>query len=524
MAKAESTRARIPDAPASVRDKIHSIEDLGAIAAREKAAGRSVVLCHGVFDLVHLGHVRHIEAARREGDVLIATCTSDPHVNRGPGRPVFTDVMRAEMLASLATVDYVGINDAATAEPLLEVIQPSVYIKGSEYENPEDDVTGKIREERELVERFGGRLAFTKEITFSSSSLLNRHVDPYEPVLRDFLDRIRDAGGVERLHGLIESVADMKVVLVGDTIIDEYSYVTSLGKASKENMVATLHSDNELFAGGVIAAARHVASFVREVEIVTTLGEGDPHEQLVRDSLPPNVTLSVVHLPGRPTTRKQRMVENSSLQKLFEVYFMRDDPLDAPVCARIDALVRERVTQADMAIVTDFGHGLIGPGTVSILCQEARFLAVNAQTNSGNQGYNLITKYPRADFICIDAPEARLAVSDRYSDIANVTEHGLRRRIDCSRIIVTHGANGCYHYADEQGVGHAPAFTKRVVDTVGAGDAFFVVAAPMVAAGANIRDAAFIGNAAGAMKVGIVGHRSSVDKVPLLKYIHRLLK
>jgi sugar/nucleoside kinase (ribokinase family) len=218
------------------------------------------------------------------------------------------------------------------------------------------------------------------------------------------------------------------------------------------------------------------------------------------------------------------MVEQGYLQKLFEVYFMKDDPLDEDQRAEIDELVRERVRSSDVTVVTDFGHGLIDPSTVEILCREARFLAVNAQSNSGNHGYNLITKYPRADFICIDAPEARLAAHDRFNDIGSIIESRLRTAIDCPNMIVTHGSHGCYPYTDGRGVGHVPAFTKQVVDTVGAGDAFFVVAAPLMAAGGSIEDVAFVGNAAGAMKVGIVGHRSSVEKAPLLKYVTRLLK
>jgi rfaE bifunctional protein nucleotidyltransferase chain/domain len=504
--------------------KIKTIEELGEISRSVQAQGRTVALCHGVFDLVHLGHVRHIQAASSEADVVMVTITADRYVNKGPGRPIFPERMRAEMLASLANVDWVGINQDSSAEPILDTVRPDIYVKGSDYENPEDDVTGKIRTEREAVERHGGRIVFTRDVTFSSSSLMNRYFDIYDPPLRDYLQKVRENGGAERLLKLVDKVQDMHVVLVGDTIIDEYQYVTALGKSSKENIVATLFKNREQFAGGVIAAANHVASFCKSVEIVTTLGGDDYPAAFLRAHIRPNVKLTPIRVENRPSTRKLRYVELGYLHKLFEVYTMNDAPVDEAVRNEIDRITAERVRDADVVIVTDFGHGMIASSTIDTLIKNSKFLAVNAQSNSGNHGYNLITKYPRADYICIDAPEARLAATDKFSDIASVIVDGLRGKIDCDAMIITHGSFGCYPFSSKTGVARVPAFTKTVVDTVGAGDAFLTITAPLVAAGGNIEDVAFIGNAAGAIKVGIVGHRSSVEKVPLVKFVTALLK
>ena len=151
------------------RDKIQSLADLAITVEQLKSKGNTVVLCHGVFDLVHMGHIKHLESALREGDILIVTVTCDGHVNKGPGRPIFPDHMRAELLAAIEFVDYVAINYEPTAEYVLSTVRPSVYVKGSDYENPEDDLTGGIVRERDAVEEHGGRIVFTKDITFSSS-------------------------------------------------------------------------------------------------------------------------------------------------------------------------------------------------------------------------------------------------------------------------------------------------------------------------------------------------------------------
>ncbi|BAE48866.1 ADP-heptose synthase [Paramagnetospirillum magneticum AMB-1] len=508
----------------AARDKVQSIESLAERAEKAREAGKTVVLCHGVFDLVHLGHVRHVEAARREGDILFVTLTADRFVNKGPGRPIFSENMRAEMLAALACVDGVGVNHGSSAESVLDAIKPDIYVKGSDYENPDEDITGKINSEREAVERHGGRVVFTKDITFSSSSLINRYLDVYDPPLRDCLNSLRERDALNDILELIEKIKDMKVLLVGDTIMDEYQFVTPQGKAQKENIIATLFRGREEYAGGVIAAANHVASFCREVEIITGLGGETDDEAFIRSHLRDNVRLTTVSMPGRPTTRKTRYVEPSHTRKMFEVYVMDDAPLAAAQVKVLDQLIADRAPEFDVVIVTDFGHGLVGPSTIDVLVKHSRFLAVNAQTNSGNFGFNMITKYPKADYVCIDAPEARLAVGDKFSDIRDVVGTMLPKRIECPRMIVTHGGHGCYTYDCATEMHRIPAFTKQVVDTVGAGDAFLAVTSPLVAAGGSMEHVGFIGNAAGAMKVGIVGHRKSVEKVPLVKFVTALLK
>jgi sugar/nucleoside kinase (ribokinase family) len=237
------------------------------------------------------------------------------------------------------------------------------------------------------------------------------------------------------------------------------------------------------------------------------------------------VQLHAVPTSGRPTTRKIRQIDSGpALRKLFEVYHMDDTPFDAELRATVDDLIRDRIRGADVVIVTDFGHGLIARSTIDILVAGAPFLAVNAQTNSANHGFNPVTRYPRADFICIDAPEARFAVNEKFATPQRLLDELLPSRMQCDRAIVTWGAQGCYARDQNGVVVHIPAFTRSAVDTVGAGDAFFAVAAPLAAAGGNMRDVAFVGNAAGAIKVGIVGHRSSVEKVPVLKYLSVLFK
>jgi rfaE bifunctional protein nucleotidyltransferase chain/domain len=510
-----------PEAP---RDKVRTVEELAPILNGLRQAGRIVVQAHGTFDLLHIGHVRHLEAARELGDVLVVTLTADRFVNKGPGRPVFGEELRAEMLANLQYVDWVAINSDPDAVGAINRLRPDIYVKGKDYQNPQGDVTGKIVAEREAVESHGGRIHFTDEVVFSSTELINRHLNVFEPHIREHLRTQRDDGGLAKMLELLDRVRDYRVVLVGDAIIDEYQYALPMGKPPKESVIAARYQDRELFAGGVFAAANHVASFCKQVDVVTCLGSLDDHEELIRQSLRPNVTLHAIRRQGAPTTLKRRFVDPSCMRKLFEVYVMNDEPLTDDLQQDLNGLISDLAPGADVVTATDFGHGLLGPSAIRTLSERSPFLAVNTQSNTANMGYNLITKYPRADYVCIDAPEARLAVSDPVSPIGDIAHRIMSEAIDCPKIIITHGKHGCVTLERGGFVHTIPALARKVVDTVGAGDAFLSITAPLVAAGGAIHQVGFIGNVVGALKVEIVGHRQCVEKPAVIKGITALLK
>lgn len=500
--------------------KIKTLAELATDADIYRRAGRRVVLTNGVFDLLHLGHVRYFEEAARQGDVLLVVVTADEFVNKGPSRPHFPHDIRAEMVASLSCVDGVVISHAGSAVNAIFEIQPDVYVKGPDYKDTSKDITGNILEEQRAVESHGGRIHFTDDITFSSSALINQYLDTSSIELRDYLAQHKDFG--HRAPALIERIAGLRVLVIGETIIDEYTYVSPLGKPPKENVLATLRVDNEVFAGGVIATANHAAGFCAHVEVLTCLGETEAYEALVLQSLLPNVTLNSIIRPG-PTVRKTRFIDSAYLRKLFEVYTMDDTPLGGRVEDQLISEIARRAKDFDVVLVNDFGHGMITSKVRAALMACPTFLALNVQSNAGNFGYNLATKYSRADYVCLDAPEARLAISTKEPDLTVVADV-LRDRIHIGQLILTHGSEGCITSGFRGDVAHVPAFTRRIVDTMGAGDAFFAVTSLLAAASDDLEMIGFIGNAVGAIKVGILGHRKAVEKLPTLAYIRTLLK
>jgi bifunctional ADP-heptose synthase (sugar kinase/adenylyltransferase) len=189
----------------------------------------------------------------------------------GTARPFLGEALRAEMLANLHMSTGLRSTDP-DAVSAINLLHPGVYVKGKDYQNPEGDVTGKIVAERKAVESHGGRIHFTDEVVFSSTELINRHLNVFEPHLREHLKTMRDDGGLAKMLELIDRIRDYRVLVVGDAIIDEYQYVLPMGKPPKESVIATRFQDRELFAGGVVAAANHVASFCKQVDVITAWG------------------------------------------------------------------------------------------------------------------------------------------------------------------------------------------------------------------------------------------------------------
>lgn len=506
-----------------VNKKVKSLDELSEIIQRLKKEGKRIVHCHGAFDLLHPGHIRYFHEAKKEGDILVVTLTQDRHVGKGPGRPVFNQQLRLESIAALECVDYVALNEWPTAVETIKKIKPDVYVKGKEYEKREDDITGGIFKEEEAICSVGGRIHFTDDITFSSTELLNTHFPVFPDEAKDFLNSFRSRYSAGEIIQKLKDLSRLKVLVIGDTIIDEYHYCRAIGKSPKETILTTKFIEEERFAGGVLATANHVANFCKDVKLVTCLGAENNHEEFILSHLKNNIQPDFFYREDAPTIVKRRFVDPSFLTKMFQESFLNDTPLPKHIDGEICDCLIKNLDNYDLVIASDFGHSLIGENIIEVLSQKARFLAVNTQTNSANTGYNLVTKYPRADFACIDEPEIRLATSSRFGDIKELIKR-ISGKLNCEKIAATMGHRGSITYGGDNNFYEIPVLSHEVVDRVGAGDAYLSVAAPCVAMGYPMDMVGFIGNAVGALAVLIVCNRSSVEQVPLFKFITTLLK
>ncbi len=504
-------------------DKIRSISEAAGIVEVLRSQGKRIVLCHGVFDLLHIGHIRHFSRARKMGDVLLVTVTPDRFVDKGPYRPAFNELHRAEAIAALDAVDYVAINEWDTAEETLRLVKPDVYVKGSEFCAPADDPTGKMSKEAQVAEETGARLACTEDIVFSSGNLLNNRFRRLPEGMSNFIHHFRRHHSPEAIFTVLQAMKDLKVLIVGDAILDDYQMTEILGRSSKDPILAARALSNQMHAGGALAVANHVAGLSDQVHLLTVIGSADGEDDTVRALLRPQITPHFIVGRNAATIIKRRFLDEDSLSKLFEVYIMNNGDPNAEQDAEILSGIQELVSCYDLVIAADFGHGAISKRSAEYLSREAPYLCVMTQLNAGNKGQCTIRRYPKADFACISDREVRLEMQDPHCDL-NRSVQDIAESLDCSTFVMTRGEKGCVTWSPSDGIIEVPAFADNVVDRVGAGDAFLSVAALASYLGADVTVTAFLGNIAGALAVGTLGNSEFIDTIAVRKWTDALLK
>lgn len=502
--------------------KLFRIEELGEFSKKWKSEGKTIAHCHGCFDLMHLGHIKHFESAKKMADILIVTLTQDKFVNKGPGRPVFNEYQRAEAIAALECVDYVAINAWATAEETIRIIKPDFYVKGPDYKIQTNDVTNNIGKEENAVIEVGGVLKITEDDTFSSSKLINSHFSQLSDHLQEYLTSFKKKYTVEEILGHIEGLKNLKVLVIGDTIIDEYHTCTPLGKSSKSPTISTIYRHGVSYAGGILAIANHINEYVANVHLISVLGDTNSQEELIKEKLNPSITSNFLVRKKAPTNTKRRYLDTYLNLKLFEVTFIEDSYISKDLEQEFISHFNQVKDNYDLIVLADFGHGFITPTIIEVLENSNKFLCINAQTNSNNFGYNYITKYHKANYISIDEKELRLPFGDAYGDVENLILK-LKDITNTNNIQITLGAAGSVIY-NNGAYTYFPAFASSVKDSVGAGDAVLSLTSLCSYTNVPAEIAGFIGNCTGSLAVNILGNEHPVYKKDLVKFISHFIK
>ena len=353
--------------------------------------------------------------------------------------------------------------------------------------------------------------------------MIDNFSNPYPGEIRDFLAKFKEKYDFSSIQQNIDSLKKLKVLIVGDGIVDEYHYCEPMGKSAKANIIVNRYLENEVFAGGAFAIANHISSLCDEVQLVTLLGKDDSREDFISKNLKPNVGAKFFFREDGPTIVKKRYIHNYSNQKLFEINFINDRFVDGEIEKQVIDYFESVVHQYDLVLVSDFGHGFISEKIFNSIEENAKILAINTQTNAANAGYNLITKYHNPNYVCLDEPEIRLAAQQKHSDIEGIAQK-IRESLNAHFLIVTMGKKGSLGVNREGNVNRTPVFSTQVIDTIGAGDAFFAFTAPCFAQGLPLDLVSFVGNAVGALAVQIVCNKRAIEKDELLEFINSLVK
>jgi bifunctional ADP-heptose synthase (sugar kinase/adenylyltransferase) len=415
------------------------------------------------------------------------------------------------------------VNEWPSIAECIRLLKPDVYVKSRDSVDSPGPIAEDVYDEEAALASVGGRIHYCEDFATSSTHLLNAYFDVFPPETSEYLQRFRQRFSANDVIGLLKSLANVRVLVVGDAILDEYFFCRPYGMASKSSIIAAQFLNEQIYLGGALAVANHVAGFCSNVHLVACLGEKESRKEFIEQHLKPNVSTRFLFRPDAPTLIKRRYVHSFLVTKLFEVSYFNDQPLAADLDAELCESLTKVIRDYDLVLVADFGHGFLSPKAIEIVCRMANYLAVNAQLNSINTGYNLITKYPRADYICIDEEEVRMACRDRYGPIEELVAK-LSREMGTKLTTVTRSYRGSLTYHPDKGFVSVPVLSREVVDTMGAGDAYLSVTSPCACMGFPPEIIGFVGNAVGALAVRIIGNKESVEPPALFKFLDSLLR
>ena len=481
-----------------------------------RSEGKRLIQCHGCFDIVHPGHIRHLRQARSLGDALLVSITGDEEMRKGTGRPLIPQELRAENLAALDCVDFVYIEPRPTALELLREVRPDIYVKGREYENNNDP---RFQAERQAVEAAGGRVVFSSgDVVFSSTALiaaLERSADPFHARLVELLGRDELQGAA--LFGLISSFRGKRVVIVGEAILDTY-VICDRPEVAGESPVLTLRPlEARHYDGGAAVIARHVAALGARPTLVCPLPDSPEGLAMKRRLLAEGIDVRA--LPCRtPVPEKQRFLVGA--QKIMKVDLVEPYVLDAGEQQRLLSLARDAAGETggvEAGIVADFGLGLFSAGSLSRLCAELRpRVGVLAGDVSGKR--SSLRAMTHMDLLCPSETELRDAMRMHAEGLPMVVWKLLQESAG-RRAIVTLGADGLIAFerlpnADED-LGewrsrlsgeHVPALCPLAVDPLGCGDSLLAAGTLALASGGPLLSAAYLGACTAAVQVQRLGN------------------
>jgi rfaE bifunctional protein kinase chain/domain len=494
------------------RDKIKTLDELiRSVGPRPRR--KKVIMCHGTFDIVHPGHLRHLAYAKEKADLLIASLTADEHIMKANHRPYVPQELRASNLAALEFVDFVIVDPNPTPIQHIRAIQPDYFAKGYEYFT--NGIPPRTREEMDTLASYGGEMVFTPgDVVYSSSAL----IESQPPSLGiEKLLALMDSEGFDfnDLRRAISRLSGIRVHVVGDTIVDSYSQCSLLGATAKSPTFSVKHDLTERYAGGAAVVAKHMQAVGAEVTFSTVVGDDELGRYVIDDLQQANIECIPFVDPTRPTTHKERFIADG--YKLLQVDRVDNRTISERAQDFLCSALRN--TSADVVVFSDFRHGIFNRQTIGTLKEAIPAEAVRVADSQVSNRWGNILEFTDFDLLTPNEREARFALGDQDSVVRPLASE-LFRQARCRYLILKLGERGLIGYRSP---GPMPrefftieSFVDRLVDPIGAGDALLAYASLALVATGHIVMAAVLGSLGAAIACELQGNspvsRSKVEE------------
>ena len=481
-----------------LKTKEELIKIIGNFPRAEK-----VIICHGVFDVVHPGHVRHLAYAKTKADKLVITITADRHIKKGIYRPHIPEGLRALNLAAFEMVDYVIIDEEATPLSILETIKPDYFAKGFEYTS--SGLPQATQEEANVVEEYGGKMIFTPgDVVYSSSNFLNLALPK---VQIEKLLHLMEYNNItfNILRETLSNFSNFHVHVVGDTIVDTYTRTNFIGGQTKTPTFSVLYQGHEDYIGGAGIVSQHLKAAGAKVTFSTVLGE-DRLKDLVIDGLKESgVDVKAIIDSTRPTIQKNAIISGG--YRLLKIDTLDNRPISNDI---IDKLVKEiSNSKADSVVFSDFRHGMFNRMSVPVLTKSINKNAFKVADSQVASRWGNITEFKEFDLITPNEREARFALGDQDSTVGRLASL-LKDSCSYKNLILKLGERGIFcsnsNSESKDSYFSVDSFANNVVDAVGSGDALLAYSTLAMMSTKSLVIASILGSMAAACECEIDGN------------------
>jgi len=471
--------------------KIREPRELKKILISKK--NKKIVLCHGVFDVVHPGHIRHLAHAKTKGDILIVSLTADRFIKKGIYRPHVPENLRALNLSAFEMVDYVIIDRHENANYILKYLKPNFYAKGFEYFSK--GLPKATREEIKVVESYGGKMFFSPgDFVYSSSKFLNSslpdiHYEKLLMLLDDHKVSLID------LKKTLKKFSKLKVHVIGDTIIDTYTRTSFIGGQTKTPTFSLLKQKEENFIGGAAIVASHLKHAGANVVFSTVLGNDTLGKFVVNKLKKIKIKINPIIDNLRPTTNKNSFT--TGLYKLLKVDTLDNTPINEKILKKLCSIIKS--TKADIVILSDFRHGIFNLNSIPKIINSIPKKAFKVADSQVASRWGNILQFKNFDLITPNEREARFALADQDSPIGSLSQM-LKKHAKFKNLILTLGDKGIFCSSSNRKNSYfsIDSFAKIIVDAVGSGDALLAYSALALKETNSLVQAGIIGSLAAA--------------------------
>ncbi len=450
------------------RQKIKTVDDLQkVIGARPR--DQKVIMCHGAFDIVHPGHIRHLLFAKSKGDVLVASITSDAHISKSNIRPYVPEDLRAVNLAAFDMVDYVIIDRNPTPLENIRALQPDYFVKGYEY--IAGNIHPKTQEELDVIESYGGEIIFSPgDIVYSSSKL----IDNFPPkISAEKLMMLMEAENLSfnDLRIAVRKLSNVSVHVVGDTIVDSFTHCSMIGGMTKTPTISVRYEQKDKYVGGAGVVAKHLKAAGAEVHFSTVLGNDELKDFVLSDLEDCGINIHPIIDSTRPTTEKNAIVVKN--YRMLKIDTVDNRTISEKIVNQLNENIHNIST--DAVVFSDFRHGIFGKETIGNLVSAIPSAAYRVADSQVASRWGNILDFKEFDLITPNEREARFALGDQDSVIRPLGTE-LYRQAKCKLLMLKVGERGVIIFRDNDHNSYRSFFTidsfaDHVIDPVGAGDA-----------------------------------------------------